>query len=44
MSNLFSWMLWILVPALIGFVAVFLWHYFSDPFVKVDTKIKEIKP
>lgn len=38
MNELIPWLIWVLIPALVGFIVVFLWHYFRDPYVKVLVK------
>ncbi len=43
MSELLSWIEWVLLPALMGFVAMFLWHFFRDPYVQVIAEVEVIE-
>lgn len=43
MSEVVSWVKWILIPASIGLIAVFLWHYFRNPYVEVKAKVIQIR-
>jgi hypothetical protein len=42
-NEVLSWLAWVLIPALVGFVAVFLWHYFRDPYVQVNVEVHQIR-
>jgi len=43
MSEIISWLVWVLIPALIGFIMVFLWHYFRDPYVEVKAEVIQVR-
>lgn len=44
MSKIIFWIEWVFIPALIGLVGVFLWHYFIGTYVKVEAEIIKISP
>lgn len=34
--------LWVIVPSLVGFIIVFFWHYFRDPYVRVEANVVQV--
>ncbi len=43
MSEIVSWVEWTLIPAALGFIVVFAWHYFRGSFLRVTASVREIK-
>ena len=36
MSEVLSWLEWTLVPAILGFLLVYVWHLIKDPYISIS--------